>query len=131
MTKIRTQFSKEKHNSSGYDKDMGKTMTLPDQSLTIRELLEKHSRGVALGVPEVQGEYFDTEVPRYDDLTDMLNHKKALQEQQKELMKQIKKEQAAKKAASVRDKSLKEKPVVEDTEAEKGVEKTDKKSPPQ
>ena len=118
-------------HSTGYNKDMGKFMTLPDQSLTIRELLEKHSRGVALGVPEVKGEYFDTEVPRYDDLTDMLNHKKALEEQKKELMKQIKKEQAAKKAASVRDKSLKEKPVVEDTEADKGVEKTDKKSPPQ
>lgn len=131
MTTIRTQFSGVKHNSSGYDKDMGKTMTLPDQSLTIRQLLEKHSRGVALGVNEVKGEYFDTEVPRYDDLTDMLDHKKALDQQRKDLMAQIKKEKAEKKSASVRDKSLKEKPVVEDTEAEKGVEKTDKKSPPQ
>lgn len=126
MTKIRTQFSGVKHNSSGYDKDMGVTKTLPDQSLTIRELLEKHSRGVALGVSEVKGEYFDTEVPRYDDLTDMLDHKKALDKQRKDLMAQIKKEKAEKKAASVRDKSLKEKPVVEDTEAEKGV---DKKTP--
>lgn len=126
MTKIRTQFSGEIYNSSGYKKDMGKTMTLPDQSLTIRELLEKHSRGVALGVPQVKGEYFDIEVPRYDDLTDMLNHKKALDQQRKDLLAQIKKEKAEKKAASVRDKSLKEKPVVEDTEAEKGV---DKKTP--
>lgn len=118
-------------HSTGYNKDMGKSMTLPDQSLTIKELLEKHSRGVALGVPHVKGEYFDTEVPRYDDLTDMLNHKKALEEQKKELNTLIKKEKEAKKASSVRDKSLKEKSEGEASQAEQGVEKTIKKSPPQ
>ena len=57
------------------------TKTVPDQNMGIRELLDRHSRGVPLGVNSRQGEYFDTEIPIYEDLTDMLEHKKDLQGQ--------------------------------------------------
>ncbi len=122
---IRTQFSGETFHSSGYKKDMGKSMTLPDQNLTIQQLLERHSRGVPLGAVDKQGEYFDTEVPRFNDLTEMLEYKKELEEKRKELTKQINAEIKASKP---------QKPVVEDTEAEKEAtdkEVADKKSPKQ
>ena len=122
---IRTQFSGKTFQSSGYKKKMGKSMTLPDQNLTIKELLDRHSRGVSLGAPDLQGEYFDTEVPRFSDLTEMLEYKKELEEKRKELTKQINAEIAASKP---------QKPVVEDTEAEKEASEeldADKKTPKQ
>lgn len=79
--------------SSGYKKKPGKSMTLPDQNLSIAELLDRHSRGVSLGAPELKGEYFDTEIPRFDDLTDMLEHKKELVQKQIDLENQIKQQQ--------------------------------------
>jgi hypothetical protein len=122
---IKTQFSGKTYQSSGYKKKMGKSMTLPDQNLTIKELLDRHSRGVSLGAPDLQGEYFDTEVPRFNDLTEMLEYKKDLEQKRKELTKQINAEIEASKP---------QKPVVEDTEAEKKASEeldADKKTPKQ
>ena len=122
---IKTQFSGKQYQSSGYKKKMGKSMTLPDQNLSIGELLERHSRGVPLGAVDKQGEYFDTEVPRFSDLTEMLEYKKDLEEKRKELTKQINAEIASNKP---------QKPVVEDTEAEKKASEeldADKKTPKQ
>ena len=122
---FRTQFSGKTFQSSGYKKKMGKSMTLPDQNLTIGELLDRHSRGVPLGAVDKQGEYFDTEVPRFSDLTEMLDYKKDLEEKRKELTKQINAEIASNKP---------QKPVVEDTEAEKKASEeldADKKTPKQ
>ena len=122
---IRTQFSGKTFQSSGYKKKMGKSMTLPDQNLTIKELLDRHSRGVSLGASDLQGEYFDTEVPRFSDLTEMLEYKKELEQKRKELTKQINTEIASNKP---------QKPVVEDTEAEKKASEeldADKKTPKQ
>ena len=70
------------------------TQTVPDQNMGIRELVDRHTRGVPLGVNSRQGEYFDTEIPVFEDLTDMLEHKKLLQGQMREhnaLIKQKKK----------------------------------------
>ena len=122
---IRTQFSGKTIQSTGYKKKMGKSMTLPDQNLTIKELLDRHSRGVSLGAPDLQGEYFDTEVPRFSDLTEMLEYKKQLEEKRKQLTKQINAEIQSSKP---------QKPVVEDTEAEKKASEeldADKKTPKQ
>ena len=123
--KLRKQFMKKKWNSSGFKKDMGTSMTLPDQNLTIRELLDRHSRGVPLGAVDKQGEYFDTEVPRFNDLTEMLEYKKDLEQKRKDLTKQINAEIEAGKQ---------QKPVVEDTEAEEKAsadKDADKKTPKQ
>lgn len=108
MSKLKKQFSK-KYKGSPWKGKPGKSLTLPDQNLTIGELLDRHSRGVSLGAPDLKGEYFDTEIPRYDDLTDMLEHKKALIQQQLDLEKQIKEEQKQATPSSLRDKTLKEK----------------------
>lgn len=101
---IRTQFSKETNQSSGFDNDPGKTMTVPDQGLTIAELLDRHSRGVSLGATDQKGEYFDTEIPRHDDLLDVLEYKKELNKKVKYYDNEIKK-QKAEKAKSIKEKS--------------------------
>ena len=120
---MKTQFNKKYKGTKSKIKP-GKSMTVPDQGLTIQQLLERHSRGVSLGAPDLKGEYFDTEIPRHDDLTDALEHKKQLDKKAKELDKQIKKEQAEQKAKKAQ--SIKEKSEVEDSQAEKVAKATDK-----
>ena len=79
------------------------TLTVPDQNMSIKTLLDRHSRGLPLGVSEQKGEYFETEVPRFDDLTDMVAYKKELAKKHKELMKKAEDEIKAKKAATVKE----------------------------
>ena len=67
-------------------------LTIPDQTKTIRHLLDNHTRGIPLGVKERKGEYFDTPIPRFDDLTDMLEYKAQLMDRNKELNKLIQSE---------------------------------------
>jgi hypothetical protein len=64
-------------------------LTQPDQTKSIRDLLDNHTRGIPLGVKTRQGEYFDTPIPRFDDLTDMLEYKAQLMDRNKELNKLI------------------------------------------
>lgn len=94
---FRTQY-----NSPVYTgKEMStETLTVPDQNMSIKTLLDRHSRGLPLGVSQQKGEYFDTEVPRFDDLTDMVAYKKELAKKHKELMKKAEDEISAKKAAA-------------------------------
>lgn len=87
--------------------------TLPDQTLTIRNLLDNHTRGIPLGVNTRVGEYFDTEIPRFDDLTDMIEYKEQLMEKNKEINKLIREEkkealEKLKKIPVETDKELKE-----------------------
>lgn len=95
--KFKTAYSKSKYKGK---KMSDEVLTVPDQNLSIRTLLDRHSRGLPLGASQRQGEYFDTEIPRYDDLVDMMEHKKSLVKQHKDLTKQIQKEQNAQKATA-------------------------------
>lgn len=117
---MKHQFNKKYKGTKSKIKP-GKSMTVPDQGLTIQQLLERHSRGVSLGAPDLKGEYFDTEIPRHDDLTDALEHKKQLDKKAKQLKAKVQKELADKKA-----KSIKEKSEVEDSQAEKVAKATEK-----
>ena len=50
----------------------GKSETVPDEGLTVKELMERHTRGI--GSPIREGLYLDEyglEVPRITDLTDI------------------------------------------------------------
>ena len=87
---FRTQF--KDYNETGKTMDQ-ELITQPDQNMSIRELLDKHSRGLPITAVEQKGEYFETEIPRFDDLTDMMEYKKMLSIKHKQLNKQIKKEQ--------------------------------------
>jgi len=59
-------------------------MTQPNMSLTPKQLLLNHSRGMGNSVHVYNGEYFDTEIPRFDDITDYHEYKKNLAEEFKE-----------------------------------------------
>ena len=90
--KIRHQFNSEETFCKGKFFDTTTVHTVPDQNMSIRTLLDRHSRGLPLGASAKQGEYFDTEVPHFDDLTDVLKYKKNLKNKEKELVSSIKKE---------------------------------------
>ncbi len=122
--KIKTQFAKNYKGTPSKIKP-GKSMTVPDQNLTIAQLLERHSRGVSLGAPDLKGEYFDTEVPRFDDITEAVEYKKTLLKKAKELDKQIKSQKS--EQAKKHNSSIKEKSVDEVTQAEQSTAKIDSK----
>tara|TARA_B100001250_G_scaffold115831_1_gene98191 strand:+ start:1031 stop:1405 length:375 start_codon:yes stop_codon:yes gene_type:complete len=94
---IRTQFNPSYGGSPQPLPDTS-SITVPDQNMGIRNLLDKHSRGLPLGASQKQGEYFDTEIPRFDDLTDMIEYREMLANKHKELESQIKADQANAKA---------------------------------
>ena len=128
-TKIYKQFNTKKRHSSGYGKDMGKSLTVPDQNLTIQELLDRHSRGVPLGAPDLKGEYFDTEIPKFDDLTDALEYKKDLEQKKAKLEQLIKEGQLSKVKAKA--KPINEKSEVADSQADNVSEAKPTKEAPQ
>lgn len=47
------------------------SLTVPDQTLGIKELLNNHTRGISSNVKLYEGQYFETEIPVIDDLTDL------------------------------------------------------------
>ena len=96
--KFKNAYTKSKYKGKKMSQEVH---TLPDQNLSIRQLLDRHSRGLPLGATERQGEYFDSEIPRYDDLVDMMEHKKQLVREHKDLTKQIEKEQKAQKEKAI------------------------------
>ena len=103
--KIKKQFTE---NYVNHGKIMDQTVhTQPDMTMSIRELLDRHSRGLPLTTNQKQGEYFDTEIPRFDDITDMLQYKQELMDRNKSINKLIKDE---KKAAKLqKEENLKQK----------------------
>jgi len=103
--KIQKQFTDNYKNEG---KKMDQTIhTQPDMTMSIRDLLDRHSRGLPLTTNERQGEYFDTEIPRFDDITDMLLYKQELMDKNKSINKLIKDEKKA--AQQQKEKNLKEK----------------------
>ena len=98
QTIIKTHFNTQYNHNHSQGKKMDQVgLAVPDQNLSIRELLDKHSRGLPLGVTQKQGEYFDTEIPVFTDLTDIPQFKKDLIEREKILTDQIQFEQQQKK----------------------------------
>jgi len=69
-------------------------------SLTCKELLLNHSRGISSNVHNYDPQYFDTEIPRFDDIVEEKQYKEDLAEKIKEVDERIKKRKAdaAKKA---------------------------------
>jgi hypothetical protein len=94
--KFRHQFNSDYNGCKGKFLDTTTVHTVPDQTMSIRTLLDRHSRGLPLGASTRQGEYFDTEVPHFDDLTDVVKYKKKLKAKEKALTDSLKKEQKLK-----------------------------------
>lgn len=95
---LRVQFDIEYGGSVGKHMD-SKSETMPDMHMTVRQLLENHSRGIDGKVEVRQPLYFDTEIPTLNDITDVQAFKESLEERLKQTNAFIKKEKAAAEAA--------------------------------
>jgi hypothetical protein len=82
--KFRRQFD-PLYKGTSVDKKPGKSLTRPDMSMSIPELLLNHSRGLGLGDHTNNGEYFDVEIPRFDDITDEIAYKQELRQRLQDL----------------------------------------------
>lgn len=69
------------------------SVTVPDQSLTIKQLLLNHSRGIHSDIADNQGEYFeDEEIRTYYDMNDIAEHKQELIQRSQAIKERIKDE---------------------------------------
>lgn len=77
---VRLQIDIEYGGTRGKEMD-NKSQTVPDLNLTVRQLLENHSRDPLSGAQEVrQPLYFETELPSINDITDVEAYREALEE---------------------------------------------------
>ena len=93
-SRYRTQFDKNYVPNEGTVNNE-ESKTRPDMTLSVRSLLHNHTRGMGLGVKTREGIYSETEIPIFEDITDMHEYAAHLKSEQEKLEKEIK-EQAEK-----------------------------------
>lgn len=77
-------------------------------SLTVKELLLNHSRGIPSPVQNTDAQYFDTFIPKFDDITEEIEHREMLKTNLENAQLKIKEEQElAKETAKANAKALK------------------------
>jgi len=118
-TRFRIQFDFD------YNGDPGKMMngiskTQPDMSLTVRQLLENHTRGRVSDVQHKEPIYFDMPVPTISDITDVHEFKKSLEERLKLTNEWIEKDlrEAAEKKEAEKNAQKKHKDILDEPEKE-------------
>lgn len=77
--RIQVQFDIEYGGTPGTSLK-GKSDTVPDLNLTVRQLLQNHTRGTGSEVHVSEPIYFDQEIPTITDITDVEVYKESLQE---------------------------------------------------
>lgn len=92
----------------------GKSETVPDLNLTVRQLLVNHSRGTNGHVDTKEPIFFDLEIPTIRDITDVKLYKERLSETLSQVNEFIKNDKQEAKEKREADKKAKE-----DAEAEK------------
>lgn len=93
-TKFRRQWDRS-YKGRPSEIEFGKSVTVPDLNLTIKQLMERHTRGVGGNVTEREAIYLDDygmEVPVVRDLTDLSDMKDNLKDRADALGKQLQKE---------------------------------------
>lgn len=98
--RYRVQFDFTYGGTKGKEMD-DEIVTQPDMTLTVRQLLEHHTRGIDTGITPKEPFYFDIEVPTITDITDIQRYREHLQEkirQTDEYITRDKKAQAEEKA---------------------------------
>ena len=116
MRKLRKQFN---YYDMPGETNNSPSLTVPDQTLGIKELLNNHTRGISSNVKMYEGQYFDTEIPQIDDLTDLDAFREDIKAREKALKAKIKEEND--KKVLERQKAL---------EKETGATETPKYNPP-
>lgn len=98
------QFDLTYHGSKGKSMDDTK-VTVPDMNLTVKQILQNHTRGVDGKETIRQPLYFETEVPTISDITDVYAYKEYLQQQAQRVQDFIDEETKAAEEASKAEES--------------------------
>lgn len=104
MRRFKIQFDLDYTGSNGVNIP-SQSETVPDMNLTVRQLLENHTRGVNGQTSVRQPLYFDTVIPNIKDLTDVDNYKKYLNERLAYVEEFLKNEQKLKDAEREKEKT--------------------------
>jgi hypothetical protein len=88
-SKIKKQFQNTPPTSKG-ETNNSPSMTVPDMTLTVKQLLHNHSRGIHSEVSHNEPMYFDSEIPIIDDITDLIAYREDLKAREKALKAKIK-----------------------------------------
>lgn len=83
--KIRRQFNEQYKGSQGEPKSEKPSKTQPDMTISIKQLLLNHVRGIPSNVGIREDGYYETEIPVITDLNDYAEHKARLMDQAAEL----------------------------------------------
>lgn len=68
------------------EKCEGASETIPDQTLTLRQIVNMHTRGNTPEVTEYRGEFFeDIEIPKFTDITEMHEYALSLRERARQV----------------------------------------------
>ena len=94
---IKMQFDPNYNGSPG-QVFKGESKTQPNMAIPIRTLLKNHSRNLPSGVAMFEGQYFETEIPIFEDMMDVEEWKDELMETQAALKEEIDKDVEAAKA---------------------------------
>lgn len=86
---FKTQFDKSYSGTSG-EENNEPSKTVPDMNIAVRTLLERHSRGMSVDVVERIPNYSETEIPRFDDITDRNDWLESLRKRQADLEAELK-----------------------------------------
>lgn len=129
--RFRIQFDFEYDGTVGKKMDSD-SMTQPDLNLTVGQILEHHTRGTDGELVSRAPLYFETEIPTINDITDVANYRKQLNDRIMEVDKFIKKEREDAKAKEKFDaeQAAARKEAKNDSEPPKKEPKTKEKAPP-
>ncbi len=75
---IQTQFNPDYKPQKGEPKSNKPSQTSPDMALSVQQLMKNHARGIPNSIQENTGQYFETEIPVFDDITEETAYKENL-----------------------------------------------------
>jgi hypothetical protein len=84
LSRFSVQFDFDYNGSPGKQMDP-KSQTVPDMSLTVRQLLQNHVRGVDSNVQQKNPLYFETQIPTIRDITDVQEYRETLEQKIKDM----------------------------------------------
>jgi len=96
MSKFRTQF--KELAPSKRETPKGLSLTIPDQTIPLKQIIKNHVRGLPTKVTNLKGSYFNTYIPPINDLNDIEDFKNsnaAIQLDLEQAIKEAKQEQEA------------------------------------
>lgn len=83
------------------DRNDSPSMSEPDQTLSIRKLIERHVQGVDMGVNQYEPLYIDEEIPNFEsmDLEELAQYRQLMEDNSVRLKKELKLRRKADKEA--------------------------------